>query len=110
MDVLGSEFGADLVSNGLSGISPYEASDQKVYKDNNTAFDSLLNSAINMYQEANAYQKKAEEAELNFSMGYSTNVHDLALAQKKASHALQYTVRVTNSIIDAYKELLNMQL
>ncbi|MDE5967402.1 MAG: flagellar hook-basal body complex protein FliE [Lachnospiraceae bacterium] len=106
MDVLG----ADLVTNGLSGISPYSDSDAKVYKDNNTAFNSLLNSAITMYQEADTYQRKAEQAEMNFAMGYSTSTHDLALAQQKANLSLQYTVRVTNSVLDAYKELLNMQL
>lgn len=104
MDIMG----ADLVTNGLSGSAL--SKDVKVNKDNNAAFDSLLNSAISMYQEANTYQKKAEEAELNFAMGYSTSTHDLALAQQKASIALQYTVRITNSIVDAYKELLNMQL
>lgn len=104
MDVLG----AGLVANGLSDSTATR--DVKVYKDNNAAFDSLLNSAISLYQEANTYQKKAEEAELNFAMGYSTSTHDLALAQQKASIALQYTVRITNSVVDAYKELMNMQL
>ena len=104
MDILG----ADLVTNGISGSAV--ARDVKVNKDNNAAFDSLLNSAISLYQEANTYQKKAEEAELNFAMGYSTSTHDLALAQQKASIALQYTVRITNSVVDAYKELMNMQL
>lgn len=104
MDVLG----ASLVTNGLSGAS--QSTDTKVYKDNNTAFNCLLNSAVNMYQEANTYQKKAEEAELNFAMGYSNSTVDLAAAQQKASIALQYTVKVTNSVLDAYKELMNLQL
>ena len=99
-----------LVTNGLSGIAPSSDSSAKVEKDNNAAFESLLNSAVNMYKEADTYQKKAEEAELNFAMGYSTSTHDLALAQQKANIALQYTVRVTNSVVDAYKELMNMQL
>ena len=87
--------------------------DQKVTKvtsDQTEAFSSLLNSAIGMYKEADQLQKKAEQAEMNFAMGYSDNTHDLALAQQKASIALQYTVRVTNKFLDAYKELMNMQL
>lgn len=104
MEVLGSE----LVANGLS--VPAATRDVKVYKDNNSAFNSLLNSAISLYQEADTYQKRADRAAMNFAMGYSDNAHDLALVQKKASTALQYTVRVTNSVVDAYKELLNMQL
>lgn len=99
--------GIDLVTNGISGSASGET---KVNTDNTQAFDSLLNSAVSLYQETNQYQKKAEQAELNFAMGYSTSTHDLALAQQKASIALQYTVRITNSVVDAYKELMNMQL
>lgn len=85
-------------------------SDTKVNSDNTEAFSSLLNSAISMYQEADQLQKKAETAEMNFAMGYSDNTHDLALAQQKANIALQYTVKVTNKFLEAYKEIMNMQL
>lgn len=83
---------------------------KKVTGDNTQAFSALLDSAINMYKEADHLQKAAETAELNFALGYSTNTHDLALAQQKANIALQYTVSVTNKMLDAYKELMNMQL
>ena len=82
----------------------------KVTSDTESAFESLLNSAVTMYSETDTLQKKAELAELNFAMGYSSNTHDLALAQQKASIALQYTVKVTNKFLDAYKELMQMQL
>ncbi|MDO5156994.1 MAG: flagellar hook-basal body complex protein FliE [Eubacteriales bacterium] len=82
----------------------------KVEKDNRTAFDSLLSSAINMYRTADDLQNAAEESEINFSLGYATSTHDLAIAQQKANIALQYTVKVTNKALEAYKELMNMQL
>lgn len=82
----------------------------KVEEDNGTAFEKLLNSAISMYQEADGLQKAAEESEINFALGYATSTHDLAIAQQKANIALQYTVRVTNKALEAYKELMNMQI
>lgn len=85
-------------------------STSKITTDNGTAFDSLLNSAIQMYKDADSYQKAAEESEINFALGYSTNTHDLAIAQQKANISLQYTVRVTNKALEAYKELMNMQI
>jgi flagellar hook-basal body complex protein FliE len=81
-----------------------------VTTDNNTAFDSLLNSAVNMYKETDDLQNAAEQSEINFALGYSTSTHDLAIAQQKANIALQYTVRVTNKALEAYKELMNMQI
>lgn len=82
----------------------------KVETDNSTAFDNLFNSAISMYNEANELQNAAEQSEINFSLGYATSVHDLAVAQQKANIALQYTVKVTNKALEAYKELMNMQI
>lgn len=82
----------------------------KVTSDNGAAFDNLLSSAINMYKEADGLQKAAEESEINFALGYSNNIHDLADIQFKASTTLQYTVKVTNKALEAYKELMNMQV
>lgn len=82
----------------------------KVNTDNGSAFDNLLNSAISLYQETDDLQNAAETSEMNFALGYSTSTHDLAIAQKKANISLQYTVRVTNKALEAYKELMNMQL
>ncbi|MBR1865417.1 MAG: flagellar hook-basal body complex protein FliE [Lachnospiraceae bacterium] len=82
----------------------------KVDTDNKAAFDNLFSSALSMYQDADRLQKAAETSEINFALGYATSTHDLAIAQQKANIALQYTVRVTNKALEAYKELMNMQL
>ena len=63
-----------------------------------------------MYKETDSYQKAAEAEEISFALGYTDSIHDLALAQRKANISLQYTVRVTNAVVSAYKELMNMQL
>ncbi len=74
------------------------------------AFDTILNAAIDMYKEADSLQKAAESEEMSFALGYTDSIHDLALAQQKANISLQYTVKVTNSVVQAYKELMQMQL
>jgi flagellar hook-basal body complex protein FliE len=63
-----------------------------------------------MYKTADDYQNAAEESEMNFALGYATSTHDLAIAQQKANISLQYTVKVTNKALEAYKELMNMQI
>ncbi len=75
-----------------------------------SSFDTILNAAVDMYKEADALQKKAEEAEMSFALGYTDSIHDLAMAQQKANISLQYTVKVTNAVVTAYKELMSMQL
>lgn len=82
----------------------------KTETDNSNVFDNLLSSALDMYKETDALQNAAEESEINFALGYASNTHDLAIAQYKANIALQYTVKVTNKALEAYKELMNLQI
>lgn len=89
-------------------IENYNAS--KVKGENSTAFDGLFDSVVNMYKETDELQNAAEESEINFALGYSTSTHDLAIAQQKANISLQYTVKVTHKALEAYKELMNMQI
>ncbi len=73
-------------------------------------FDSILSAAVDMYSEADSLQKAAESAEMSFALGYTDSIHDLAVAQQKANISLQYVVKVTNTAVAAYKELMNMQI
>ena len=99
----------ELYGNDFSVNSIYDG--HKVSSDSTkTSFDSILSAAVDMYKETDAYQKAAEAEEMSFALGYTDSVHDLALAQRKANISLQYTVRVTNAVVSAYKELMNMQL
>lgn len=47
---------------------------------------------------------------IRFALGQSENTHDLTTAQYKALTAIQYTVAVRDKMIDAYKEIMNMQI
>lgn len=74
------------------------------------SFDNVLQSVVKMLEETNTLQNYAEEAEIQFALGYSSNTHDLRIAQEKANIALQYTVAVRDKVIEAYKEIMNMQI
>ena len=58
----------------------------------------------------NQYLSDAEDAEIQFALGETENPHDLTIALQKASAALQYTVAVRDRLLDAYKELMQMQI
>jgi flagellar hook-basal body complex protein FliE len=74
------------------------------------SFSAVLSSMLSSLDETNDLQNAAEEAEIQFALGQSTNTHDLLIAESKAEVALQYTVAVRDKIIDAYKELMQMQI
>lgn len=75
----------------------------------NSAFESMFQSAMNMVKETNSYTNAAEEAETSYALGLTDSTSDLQVAQQKANLALQYTVAVRNNIMDAYKEIMNLQ-
>ena len=74
------------------------------------SFDSIFSNALNMVNETNEYQHKAESEEIRFALGQAENPHDLQIAQYKASTAIQYTTAIKNKAIEAYKEIMNMQI
>lgn len=76
----------------------------------NDSFGAVLSSMMNSLNETNDLQNAAEQAEIQFALGQSTNTHDLLIAESKAEVALQYTVAVRDKLIDAYKELMQMQI
>lgn len=74
------------------------------------SFDSVLASAMEMLTETNALQNDAQAAKLEFAIGNADNPHDMLIAAAKASSALQYTVAIRDKLLDAYKEIMNMQI
>lgn len=73
-------------------------------------FDSILNTAIDNINNTNSLLSDAENEEISFALGETDNTHDLMIALQKASTALQYTVAIRDKFIDAYKEIMNMQI
>ena len=43
-------------------------------------------------------------------LGYATNTHELMAIQEKADITLNYTVAVRDKMLEAYKEIMNMQI
>jgi len=74
------------------------------------AFDSIFKTALDNINNTNSYLSAAENEELKFSMGLTDNTHDLSIALNKASLALQYTVAVRDKVMEAYKELMQIQI
>lgn len=76
----------------------------------NNDFGSIFNSMVDALNETNTLHNIAEEEEIRFALGESENTHDLLIAQTKATVALQYTVAVRDKMIEAYREIMQMQI
>lgn len=102
---------------GLSGVDSITSLDSltgtlstKSEKADGTLFDAFLNTAIDNIKTTNSYLSDAEDEEIKFALGETENTHDLTIALQKASTALQYTVAIRDKLLDAYKEIMQIQI
>lgn len=70
-------------------------------------FKELLDQAID---DVDAMQKSADSKIAQFSAGEVTDPHEVMVAIEEASLALQYTMQIRNKVLDAYQEIMRMQV
>ena len=58
----------------------------------------------------NQLQIEAENLTNAFASGATDNIHQVLIAAEKADIALQFTLQVRNKILDAYNEIMRMQI
>lgn len=78
--------------------------------DTESSFDSVLSAAMNMLNETNDLQNDAESAKIQFALGQAENPHDMQIAAQKALTAINYTVAIRDKMVEAYREIMNMQI
>jgi len=71
--------------------------------------DSMLSTFKEVMGEVNRQQFHAEDMTRAFAAGDVQDVHDVALAINKAKFALDFTVRVRDRMLEAYRELSMMR-
>lgn len=100
-------------AKGAGSINPATltgALGEKTKKTDGTLFDAFLNTAIDNIKTTNSYLSDAENEEIKFALGETENTHDLTIALQKASTALQYTVAIRDKVMEAYRELMQIQI
>lgn len=101
----------DTVLTSISGLTTdYLSKANQSQKTGDGTFESIMQAAMDVVNEANDLNTAAEYEEMKVSLGYAENTHDLAIALEKAELAVQYTVAIKNKVIEAYKEIMNMQI
>jgi flagellar hook-basal body complex protein FliE len=86
-------------SADISSASPVGA--------NKADFGKLLSEALDS---VNHLQKDAEKASINLAAGKIQDISQVTIATEKATVALQLTMQVRNKVIDAYQEIMRMQV
>lgn len=92
------------ISVGPSNVSSADGSSASVTQ---KSFADTLNEAI---QNVNELQKGSDKAMQDLATGRTDNVAEVMITAEKADIALKLMVQVRNKIIDAYQEIMKMQV
>lgn len=72
-----------------------------------TNFGDMLTQAIS---ETNQAQLNADQAATDLSTGRSDNLHEVMLAMEEADISMRMLVQMRNKVVDAYQEIIRMQV
>ncbi|QDP40172.1 flagellar hook-basal body complex protein FliE [Radiobacillus deserti] len=87
-----------LSTNNTSSVSPGEAQQK---------FSTTLKNAIDTL---NSYQVQSDMKTQALAKGEINDLHDVMITAQKSSIALQTAVEVQRKVIDAYTEVMRMQV
>lgn len=72
-----------------------------------TSFSEILHNSVD---KVNTMQTQADEAIDNLVAGRTKNISETMLAIERADSSLKLMMQVRNKILDAYKEIMRMQV
>lgn len=78
--------------------------------DTNTSSISFSDALGEKLQAVNDKIIESEETTINFINGEEEDIHNVMIAAEEAKGSLQLAVEVRNKLVEAYKEILSMQL
>lgn len=92
------------VNSFITQIDNNKKSKSVVGKD---SFGELLNNALN---QVNELQINSDEYKKMLAIGEVDNLHDVTIASEKANISLQIVMSIRNKVVDAYREIMRIQI
>jgi flagellar hook-basal body complex protein FliE len=71
------------------------------------SFGALLEQAVDR---VNGLQQNADATARAFALGQGPSVHDAMIAMEKADLSLRLTNKVRNKVVEAYQDIMRMQV
>lgn len=95
------------VKNNISQPSSSIGKSKDGSQGGKTEFSSILKNKLN---EINQLQVDADKTITNVELGNSGSIHEAVIALEKADLSFRTMMQVRNKIIEAYQEIMRMQV
>ncbi|MDZ4825613.1 MAG: flagellar hook-basal body complex protein FliE [Actinomycetota bacterium] len=94
---------------GAAGLNPIDT--KSVAKPKNTGAEGDFgNIVVNALQGLEALQDKSDGLAIKAATGDLSDVHDYTIAATEATLATEFTVAVRNRAVEAFNEIMRMQI
>lgn len=98
--------------NQTSQLKPYEIQGQHLNRNEEIAtkgkdFRSILSKAL---ETVNEVENEANVKQQLYSVGKIDDLHDVMIAAQRATITIEAAVQVQQKVIDAYNEVMRMQI
>ncbi len=90
---------------GVSGVRPTALG--QVAGTRQTDFAGLLEQAL---QDIDSTETAAQQSTINLLTGQDDSIHSIMIEAEKSQLALNLLIQVRNKVLDAYKEIMQMQV
>ena len=74
------------------------------------AFQELLGAYMNIVGDAGRMEQHAQYLQVEFALGNHDDMLSVILAQEMAFTSMNFAVQITSRIIEAYREIMRMQI
>jgi len=99
------------ISNSIEGVTSAAASPSKhSVSPGSDPLDSFGEAIKKAVGEVNHLQAQADKMAVGLASGEIQDVHQAMIAMNKAKLALDFTIQVRNKVIEAYQEIMRMQV
>ncbi|MCL2752603.1 MAG: flagellar hook-basal body complex protein FliE [Defluviitaleaceae bacterium] len=78
--------------------------------DDRLAFESILGAYMDMVGAAGRAEANAERLAVEFALGNHDDMLSVIIAQEMAYTSINFATQVTSRIIEAYREIMRMQI
>jgi flagellar hook-basal body complex protein FliE len=76
-------------------------------EDQSVGFGEVFKQALN---EVNGLQQQSSQMKTQLLTGQADDIHQVMIAAEKADLAFQLTLQIRNKVIEAYQEIMRMQV
>ena len=93
----------------LSVLNPNLVNEQMV-QNGPSQFGNILDNAVRLLDDASRLEHELADIQMQYVTGQTDDMLAVMLAEQRAHTAVTFTTQLTSRVLDAYRQIMNMQI